>query len=48
MVEVAEIFRTVHNSTRLMSNRFELFEMMANFEELALEAGANFLTGSMK
>lgn len=45
MVKVAEIFRTVHNSSRLMSNRFELFEMMANFEALALEAGAEFFDG---
>ena len=45
MVKVAEIFRTVHNSNRLMSNRFELFEMMANFEELALEAGAELFPG---
>ncbi|QUW21048.1 phosphotransferase [Sporosarcina sp. Marseille-Q4063] len=45
MVKIAEIFRTVHNSNRSMSNRFELFEMMANFEELALEAGAEFFDG---
>ncbi|WP_172372502.1 choline/ethanolamine kinase family protein [Sporosarcina jiandibaonis] len=45
MKKVAEIFRTVHHSNRKMSNRFELFEMMTNFEELAHEAGAEFFDG---
>ncbi|WP_210470582.1 choline/ethanolamine kinase family protein [Sporosarcina sp. 6E9] len=45
LIKVADVFRTVHNSNRKMSNRFELFEMMANFEKLALEAGAELFNG---
>lgn len=45
MKKVAGTFKTLHHSNEKMDNRFDLFGMMNNFEELALEAGATLYEG---
>ena len=48
MREVAEVFRTLHFSSEEMNNDFNLFELIPLYEQLALQAGANFYEGFME
>lgn len=43
--KVARIFKTLHHSKKKMNHAFHLFEMMEEYEMLALEAGGDFYTG---
>lgn len=45
MKSITEIFRRLHDSNKVMGNKFNLFELMTTYENLGLEAGAQFFAG---
>ena len=45
MKSVTVILRTLHNSNKVMKNRFKLFELMTIYEELGVGAGAQLFEG---
>ena len=45
MDSIAEVFKKLHNSNKVMKNRFRLFELMTKYEKLGLEAGAQLFEG---
>jgi len=45
MKRIAVIFRRLHNSKKVMGNKFKLFELMTTYENLGLEAGAELFEG---
>ena len=42
---ITVILRTLHNSNKVMKNRFKLFELMTTYEKLGLGAGAQLFEG---
>jgi len=45
MKKVVEVFRTLHHSKIMMTNRFELFKLMERYEKLALAENVAFFDG---
>lgn len=45
MKSITVIFRRLHNSNKVMGNKFKLFELMTTYENLGLEAGAQLFEG---